>query len=209
MQTNSAMPKSEPCLVPTTYVISMTLRRAEHLRWLRNEAGLHETVPAISAVKAFWNGMVVDIVEANSLICGLYFLLTSGTGLAKRFFVALHAVRILVPRNVFAASQGFVTHLAAEMFDMPRFVLCLGISLVENELVTGGASWQHGIGEVATAVELASFKEVNQILQDLVASATGEARRMPALVIARSGSEDGHVARKHWTVALNAVPLHV
>jgi len=75
----------------------------------------------------------------------------------------------------------------------------------DNYLVTGGAARLEGFGVVAAAVEFSFSVEVNQVHQQLVAHATGEARGVPLDRGPRTRGGDAHVAQPQRIRALRKI----
>lgn len=117
---------------------------------------------------------------------------------------AVEAVRPRIPHDVPLPAQDSVALETGKVAHVPGFALRLRALVRQDELVASGAAGLERLGVVSAAVEPAVPIEVDEVHEELPADGAGEAARVPAVVRAGTGRQDGHVASAHGLSALGA-----
>ena len=78
--------------------------------------------------------------------------------------IAKETMWLAIHGNVLMSRQGSVTVVAAEMFQMPDLVLRAGVLHGKDELVTGGAARNVGLGGIVTGtVDVTGLVVIQQV----------------------------------------------
>lgn len=115
--------------------------------------------------------------------------------------VAGLAHRLVIDHHVYFASQDVVTVKAAEVFQMPILVFCLGILIAEYQLITAGTSGFLAVTVVSATEQLPILPEINHVDQQFRAGAADKTRWVPQFIIAGPLGIDGGVALLHAQLA--------
>ncbi|VDO46641.1 unnamed protein product [Haemonchus placei] len=96
---------------------------------------------ALTAVKAFWLGMPMEVLIIQAFLVGTDLLTTRVTVPSKVFHVAVDTVWMIVLHHVAMAAKTKITFETSKVIEMPGLLFSKCVFTSENQLITSSASW--------------------------------------------------------------------
>lgn len=141
----------------------LALHGAENHPFHRHELLPDKTLAATGAEEALCGRVPAEAIVGHSLHFRVDGIVATLTHHSMVLHVAGLAHRLVVDHHVYLSCQDVVTVKAAEVFQVPVLIFCLGIFIAEYQLVTASTAGLLAVTVMAATVQLPVLPEVNHV----------------------------------------------
>lgn len=185
------------CLVSLLRHHLLTLHGTENHPFYWHELLPDETLAAAGAQEALCGCVPAKVVIGHPLHFRVDGIVASLTHHSMILHIAGLTHRLVIDHHIYCPGEDVVTVKAAEMFQMPILVFCLGVLIAKYQLITASTSGFLTITVMPATVQLPILPEINHVNQEFTTGAADETCWVPEFIVASPFCVDGWVPFFH------------